>query len=621
MKLTGRLMACLFVTLWSVPLLPAMPRGTLDSNWMLALSAACQRGLAFGSELVFTFGPYGCLVNHQYWPSQYLTALIFCFLVALIAAWLALSSCRNGPEFWAATLILLWLGATARMMPDAAMIALPLAYVLHALRNPDRRLDTLLGLIALGFVSLTKFTLLPICLLAAGAAPFLRPGKSLTAASKAFATELPLFIALLLLAWCLAGQALIDLPYFLAGAAEVARGYPQAMAWGPHDFLRSATAMLASVSAAALALTVAAWAWMDPGPWWRRLVLVGFVLLLLYAGFRHGVIRADEWHLTMSTSITGALALVLLLNLDRYRVYLGVIATACLLLSIAMARTASFAEAPFTSLANNLRYLASPQASMTALSEQWQQFADAQKEDHPHLRTLSGSYDIIGHDQHLILAAGLEAWRPRPIFQSYSAYTPRLAAANADFLSSPGRPEWLIVAAETIDGRLPTMDDAALWPEIKRLYVPQFVDGRHLVMSRRVAPELPVYANSPARVRVTGWSTVPGGEATPDPSVYAAIDIHEGLRTRLRAALWRPPLYFLELRAGGSGPRRFRIVPEAAQGGFLLWPVIDSPEALRTWTEGRSDAPPPGLELRVVDEAGRPQEVELRFVTRPLAIR
>ena len=55
-------------------------------------------------------------------------------------------------------------------------------------------------------------------------------------------------------------------------------------------------------------------------------------------------------------------------------------------------------------------------------------------------RTIGQStVDVFGYGQSLAIANDLN-YTPRPIFQGYSAYTPALVKANADFYRSAGAP-------------------------------------------------------------------------------------------------------------------------------------------------------------------------------------
>src|SRR5262249_55861946 len=51
--------------------------------------------------------------------------------------------------------------------------------------------------------------------------------------------------------------------------------------------------------------------------------------------------------------------------------------------------------------------------------------------------------DLISYEQGLVFLNQFH-WRPRPVFQSYTAYTPYLLSANARFFQGPKAPAYLI---------------------------------------------------------------------------------------------------------------------------------------------------------------------------------
>ena len=53
-------------------------------------------------------------------------------------------------------------------------------------------------------------------------------------------------------------------------------------------------------------------------------------------------------------------------------------------------------------------------------------------------------------------------YTPRPILQGYSAYTPRLIAANTAFYSSPQAPAFVLLKYQPIDKRYPALEDAGV---------------------------------------------------------------------------------------------------------------------------------------------------------------
>jgi hypothetical protein len=73
--------------------------------------------------------------------------------------------------------------------------------------------------------------------------------------------------------------------------------------------------------------------------------------------------------------------------------------------------------------------------------------------DNPLPDAVRGTVDIYPDKQSVALAYPLE-FRPRPVFQSYMAYSPRLARANADFLLDAAAPEWILFRIAPIDQHL-----------------------------------------------------------------------------------------------------------------------------------------------------------------------
>jgi len=72
------------------------------------------------------------------------------------------------------------------------------------------------------------------------------------------------------------------------------------------------------------------------------------------------------------------------------------------------------------------------------------------------LPLLEGTSDIYSYDQSYLIASG-NRWNPRPIFQSYSAYTPSLAQLNKEHLLASNAPDHLFFPCSLL------MADFHLW--------------------------------------------------------------------------------------------------------------------------------------------------------------
>ena len=79
--------------------------------------------------------------------------------------------------------------------------------------------------------------------------------------------------------------------------------------------------------------------------------------------------------------------------------------------------------------------------------------------------------DLLMTDQGIVLAMGLH-YDPRPVFQSYSAYTPELARRNEAHFANANAPRFVILKMQPIDGRLPMQEDGLALTMLLRRYRP-----------------------------------------------------------------------------------------------------------------------------------------------------
>ena len=185
--------------------------------------------------------------------------------------------------------------------------------------------------------------------------------------------------------------------------------------------------------------------------------------------------------------------------------------------------------------------------------------------------------DAYGFDQWVLMEGGVR-YDPRPILQSYLAYTPALSRLNARFLRSADAPNQLLMQVTAIDGHYPSMEDALSWLPLLSDYQPrQPIDAS--------LPVLPLQRRSKALgVDLLPYpaTTATFGQLVPVPDVHGLVWAHldvqlTPLGTLLQAAFKAPPLDMIVITADGTH-RTFRLIPANARGGFLLSPaVLDNP--------------------------------------------
>lgn len=587
--------------LWFVPLRPELPSGQLDSNWRLGLSLACEQGLAFGQQIVFTFGPLGCLVTWQYWPSTYLPSVAFWFAIAAIAGWLVFDAMESLGERMRALLAFLLLGFTV----DSALLALPLAFVLHGARTRSMPPAAWLACLAFGPLALTKFTLMPLCVLALAAGLAVRDVRASTRLVGLVVACVGALVALLA-----AGQPLDALLSYLSASLEITRHYPDAMQW-PAEAGRPERMGLALAAGAAVAAFLAIQPVATSGRHAIAKVAVAlFIVGTLAVVFRHGTTRGDAAHLFPAFVSVMAILLLWFPRPEQPARRWALAAVLSLLVLASGLHVDAGVNIPGGSIPARIQLSVEGVGRLadgTLHRSLDEGVADLRARTRAQAGTshpLNTTVDVFSYDQHLLLVGDPGFWRPRPVFQSYQAYSAGLAMRNARFLRSHDAPQTLLVAAQTIDHRLLTLDDAASWEVMRTHYrVAGRLDSGHLILDRRnELLEAPGKPESAATVEAQDWTTIP---AAARPGLYASIRCERSFFERLVSAVWKPPSRFLEVQLSSGIVRRFRLVEPAAEAGFLLSPLLLETEDLRRWLDG-DDAPLRPLAVRVVDNQGRP---------------
>jgi hypothetical protein len=196
--------------------------------------------------------------------------------------------------------------------------------------------------------------------------------------------------------------------------------------------------------------------------------------------------------------------------------------------------------------------------------------------------------DVFPSDLLTAFAHGLD-YRPRPVIQSYAAYSDELGRANAEHYAGGHAPRSVLLSATSINDRLPTMDDGSAWLELLRRYDPTAAIGDVLVLRRR--PMARPWSRRLVERRVLRWGEPwvldPGRSPGAGGWLWCRIDVTPNLEGRIASALYRLPTVRLHV-ATDSGQHDFRLIPASARSGFLLEPLIvnqsDLPELWSPWS-------------------------------------
>ncbi|HXE95457.1 MAG TPA: hypothetical protein VN642_03570 [Dongiaceae bacterium] len=433
-------------------------------------------------------------------------------------------------------------------------------------------------LIAFALLALVKFTLFMAATAGIVVSAFVHAGNRNV---KASSTIVAGFGAVFLALWVADGQQLRNLSPWLRGSLEIAGGYTDAMTIFPKTRVLVICVVAGVLFLASLWLIIRS----------ARLSLSGVGILVittiyLFLSWKHGFVRADGH--VMGYIFFLPLAFSILLT-EAFRKSMGSTQRVCLatffMAAVILCNWAADLQEPGTMLTKLVdwpRYMignsrlilnsvtGNRENCFAALRGNRQQ---KRVPDLPIARTVAGTapIDVLNYSQWAALANNLN-YRPRPVIQGYSAYTPYLQELNLSFFRSGNRPRYLLFKMETIDGRFPALDDAPLLPYILNNYTPVATDSEFLVL--QALPGIP----RDIGVTLVHEQTVAFGE-TLDMSAYSnkflimQAEVRPSIFGRAVRFLFQSPVLTLNATMNGR-TASYRFIPAMAERGFVVAPIL-----------------------------------------------
>jgi hypothetical protein len=554
--------AAIAIALFTWPYPSIAASSGIDESWAIALHLAAARGLDFGQEILFTYGPLGFL-SQPLLVTTGTAFAAFAFALVLQCALCALVLRSTLRTFPAPIAVLLTFGAVAILAATGfsnlgdyiPVIVFLLAVNALRERAPSLWLVPLGGALA-ALQLLVKLNGGVLCLVLLALVVWrCSPGGWRSEALLALT-----FLASFVLLWLASGSSLGAIPSWLRLSFHVVVSYTNAMAV---DLPREESVLAVFLLLAAAVLVVAHARHLG------RLRGTAFAAVCFVFGFgylKEGFIRPDEFHVTL---FFGALALGLLAVRWGSEVRWGA----------AVLVVASLGAAAATVSSSRFLFDVGPHAGNTLEqarilldgSQRHGTYLSSIAEARERLRIDEGTLDLLrGHtvDVHPYEASAVWAydlsWRPQLFIQSYMATDHALDVANAHHLATDG--------AERI---------------LRQLDAPG-LDGKHPLF---MAPESSlVLACRYRQLRRSGnWETLgrgddrcgrprrlrsveaESGEIVPVPQaaneiVYARLQSDLTFRQRIRSLLLKPlPLPRIKL---DGAP--YRLVSDTARGPLIL---------------------------------------------------
>lgn len=606
-------------TLWALLWLglinfPTPPSAGLDPSWRQVLGYAVSHQLQHGADIVFTYGPLGYLLPATNSGAQHVHHLVWQLGVnALFATviWLYGRTLRG----WRQVLYYVYFLSLGLGFGDTVHTTMILLLGLALLREPVAARRWLAGLAAvlLGVLALVKFTNFMLACFAiacvCGHHAWRRRWFDLALAAVPF-------VATFLLGWVLWDQHLGNIPAYVINSFNAAMGYGEGMCI--YEDTPLFVAGLGGALCLGLYYVATLWKRNDPVRAWAVMLIAAATSFI---NWKHGYIRADGH--VFAHYITSLLLVVagpVLLMDDgpwqRLKGGLLVLTAGFCLAGCMIIGSVSITDAPAIwnyhtkGVVNQLRIIGDFRRN--AKVQYWD---TARANAIPSLKQRIGddSIDVLGHEQSYILFTGLN-YTPRPVFQSYFSYTERLLRLNDAFYRSDKAPKYVAQRLDSIDYRLPALDDSLALLRIYQQYT--FLGNESNFLLWRKNPKVdPAQDESVALGEVTAafGQTVPV-PAHDNDAIWAEVEVRPSLLGKLRGFLYKAPILTLKVTDNADIPTDYRIIREMARTGFLAYPHFTTTASIEQYQRG-------GTPARIKSLSVELPEAERKYFQRDIAIR
>lgn len=572
--------AALVVLTW--PVATIAPDAGVTGSWEAGLHLAARRGLDHGVDVVFTYGPLGFLgAPRMFFTITGLAALAYTVTVHTAAAVVLFVTGRRllrpaaAAALTFAVLATMW-GEPAEIVPVLVFVA-----CLHALQGwnvPPARFGAAGGAVA-GLQLLVKFNTGLLILAMVGVTSVALARR---AAPRVVAATAAGFLGVVGAGWLLTGTAPSAFVPFVVNSVHVTAGYTDAMAIEEAGRRWEYVAAIGTVGA--VLVLAGAGRVRERRDRFTAVAAALVTLAFLFAKAKHGFVRHDAHAILFFAGL--AFVPFAVRWRERARLlFLGAVAVTqvALVLVIGDAWWSHYDVRTKTDRAGGQMADALVPGRRAELMENARSRIISTYPLTATVRDRIGTrpVHVDPFEISVVWAYGL-AWSPVPVFQTYSAYTPRLDRLNAEHLASDGGPDLVLrtVPVPVVDGRNPAFESPAYMQALLCHFDGDATPGPLQVLARR--------PDRCGAARSIGTVNVLPGELVRVPRraghlVVGRIDLDHSTARTLRGLAFKPAPAYLDsvggpsyrlVEATASGPLVFRIPPAARFGADPL-PQID----------------------------------------------
>lgn len=310
-----------------------------------------------------------------------------------------------------------------------------------------------------------------------------------------------------------------------------------------------------------------------------------FYLFVLFISFKHGFIRQSPGHTIIFANVVRLITSLLTLKISRFR-YKKISYYFLLYIFISSFLLCFSLFPPENYFLNLMPNRVINQHKFIALIDLKKSQSNIEKGTISNLAHIQlpdnvknivdgKSIDIIPWEISLVPANQLN-WQPRPIFQSYSAYTTVLDNINFESLSTNKR-DYLLYQFLSIDGRHPFFDEPQTFSYIFCNYgpsteIPDFIkipDLSNIILLEKLK-ENRCSSTSLNEISSIRWDSPHFIEASNKAIILAKVKFHYSLVGKIYKTLFRVPPVMMTIDYIDGSQKTYRIIPENSENGVIV---------------------------------------------------
>lgn len=579
----------LYAAFMSIPWQPDSFSYDLDESFKVALNKAVAARMQFGKDFIYTYGPYGIVQLNKYLPETYddmVAALFFVGLVAGIGIFRLFVYCWNQTKWSAIFLIpfLFFFPNSGISLDSFHIIIVTLPFLLYFYVDREKISPIFwLTVVAAALVSLVKQTFFTL-----GFALLLLITIDQVFRRRRFPIILIVYLSCILGFWLLAGQSPANIWDYFANGSQIVKGFTATM--GVDGTLVEIIAYLISVGIFLGLMTIATWKCRIR----FDLLPIAGLALIFFLAFKGAFVRHDG-HAIQSAMTTIPIACLytalLWNNANQFFFDLKIIKTKIPIILIAWIFLLINASLIFhnyvgqgyakyyldaiTKINDTGKAALQLISGKTDLQTLYDTSLEKIRQENP-LPQVSGTTDLYPNETAVIFAYELP-YKPRPVIQSFSAYTGKLAALNAAHLRDSDAPETILFDVAAIDNRLPSSDDGLSWPELLTRYDIADMTGKFLILKRRsTSRDYSFTPLSQQTVKMGEWVELPDNSKS--RAIWMQVDARPSFLGKLMTALFKLPPLYMEVNTADGKSEKYRVLADVLNSGQLLSPLVRNRE-------------------------------------------